>query len=102
MSRNSLSASALALSLVLCTGLGACGKDKKDSNAVDENEATVCESSDDCESGWVCLDGECASAGSGAIYADPASAVTPDKVKNEVDRINEKSQQRADEILEGL
>ena len=81
------------------TALG-CGKDKKAEPT--EAEPLTCESNQDCEAGWVCLDGECASAASGAIYTDPANAVTPDKVRGEIEKIQENSQKRADEILEGL
>ncbi len=79
-----------------------CGDSKKSENASPAEEQLVCEGNDDCEEGWVCLDGECANAASGAIYTDPSNAVTPDKVKAQVDKINANAQKRADEILEGL
>lgn len=88
------------LALALGASALGCGKDKKVEPA--EAEPLACESNQDCEAGWVCLDGECASAASGAIYTDPANAVTPDKVRGEIEKIQENSQKRADEILEGL
>jgi len=95
------SISSLALLFVLSAGLSGCGKKKAAEEEVDDDSLT-CETNDDCEAGWVCLAGECANSASGAIYTDPSHAVTPDKVKNQVDQINEASQKRADEILDGL
>ncbi len=93
--------SVFSLSLTLAVGLAVgCGKGKK--NTKSEEASLVCESDDECEAGWVCLDGECANAASGAIYTDPANSVTPDKVKGQIEKIQENSQKRADEILEGL
>lgn len=77
--------------------LGACSDKKK--AAEEEPEVATCETNADCEQGEVCLANACASAASGAIYTDPHKAVTPDKVRSHVDMINEKAQQRADEIL---
>ena len=85
-----------ALCLLLAHG---CSSKKE---AEEQEQATSCESSSDCEAGQVCLDGACASAAPGAVYTDTDTAVTPDKVKSEVDRLNEKAEQRANEILEGL
>ena len=95
------SRNAFLLIVGLSTSLSACGKDKKASSG-DDAETLVCESNDDCEEGWACLDGACANAASGAIYTDTANAVTPDKMKGQVEKIQENSQKRADEILDGL
>lgn len=85
-----------ALCLLFAQG---CSDKKK---ATEEEQVASCEATSDCEAGEVCLDGACASTAPGAIYTDTENAVTPDKVKAEVDRINEKAEERANEILEGL
>ncbi len=93
------------LSLLLGAALVmvACGKDKPSPTPpAEETESLACDSNSDCERGWACLDGECANTAAGAIYTDPSSAVTPAKVKSEIERIQENSQKRADDILEGL
>ena len=94
----------LILLLALAAAVPACGKSKKPAEQAEEGDesARVCESNDDCEAGWVCLDGECANSASGAIYTDPGNAVTPDKVRGEVERIQQQAQERADKILEDL
>lgn len=74
--------------------------DKKKAPA--EEQAASCEATSDCEAGQICLDGACASTAPGAIYTDTDNAVTPDKVKSEVDRINEQTEERNSEILDGL
>lgn len=83
-------------------GAFGCGKDKQAKASEEDEEVLVCEETADCEDGWVCLDGECANSASGAIYTDPANAVTPDKVKREIENIQKNAQKRNDEILEGL
>jgi hypothetical protein len=92
----------LSLSVVLAFGMSALGCDKDKKAKESDPELLLCEANEDCEEGWVCLAGECANAASGAIYTDPANAVTPDKVRGQIEKIQENSQKRADEILEGL
>lgn len=77
---------------------GACSDDKKNSEAT--QEAATCESNADCQQGEVCLAKVCASAAPGAIYTDPSSAVTPDKVKAQMDMVNKAAEERVDKILE--
>ncbi len=91
---------AFGVTLLCLLSLAACGKDKK--TEAQASDVQSCESNDDCEAGWVCLDSECADTSSGAAYTAPGSAVTPDKVRNEVQRIQEQAQKRNDELLDGL
>ena len=42
----------------------------------------------------------CASAAPGAIYTDPSSAVTPDRVKAQMDMVNKAAEELVDKILE--
>lgn len=96
------SSRAVAILMVASASFAACGKDKKSSPSSEEADSLVCESNSDCEQGWVCLDGECANTAAGAAYTDPATAVTADKVKNEVEKVQENAQKRNDELLDGL
>ncbi len=88
-----------AFCLLLCIS---CGGDKDKSQDTETEEAVTCEETADCESGMVCLAGKCASTSGSAIYTDPANAITPKKVKAEVEAIQNRRQERADKILEGL
>ncbi len=85
---------------VLALSAASCGKDKK--QEPQKTDTATCSSNEDCEAGWLCLDGECADTSAGAVYADPSSAVTPDKVRSEVERVQEQRQKRNDELLDGL
>ena len=110
--RYALSMIRLMLSLALCFAALGCG-DKKEKTqtapeasqpAAGQPEATKkgppCKSNADCNSGWFCLDGECASAKSKTVYTDPARAVTPDKVKRELERVNRKREADIDKSLD--
>ena len=79
--------------------IGACSDNKK--NSVDEaTKEAACESNADCQQGEVCLAKVCASAAPGAIYTNPSNAVTPDKVKAQMDMVNKAAEERVDKILE--
>ncbi|MCP4447553.1 MAG: hypothetical protein GY811_19765 [Myxococcales bacterium] len=98
-----LSIPLVALVVGLCVSISGCGKNKEADNAgEDESSDLTCESNSDCEPGWVCLEEECANAASGAIYTDTTNAVTPDKVRGQIEKIQEDSNKRADEVLKGL
>jgi hypothetical protein len=71
----------LALSLLVLGLLPACND--KPSGAAAQPES--CESDSDCKDGWTCLAQACADPRSGGIYSDPTTAVTPDKVKKEIE-----------------
>jgi hypothetical protein len=79
--------------------MGACS-DKKKAEAPEEEAAPACETNADCAQGEVCLAKECASAAPGAIYTDPSSAVTPDKVKKEMEMINKAAEDRMNKMME--
>ncbi len=87
---------------LLCLATLASCSGKKKPAADQAEQASRCEDNSDCEESEVCLDGACASTAPGAIYSDPQNAVTPDKVKAEVERINKAAEDRADKELEGL
>ena len=54
----------------------------------------TCAESADCKTGWVCLAGRCADPSAAAVYEHPQNAVTPEKVKNEVDQTLEREHAR--------
>lgn len=96
MSANKLwSGSALAIAIAMTS----CGKSNKEAQPQEE-EVSSCESTADCGESMVCLDGECASTKGGAIYTDTKNAITPDKVRKEIEAIGDKRQQRYDELLD--
>ncbi len=82
--------------------LVACSSNKGNSDEPEESAPMSCESTEDCDDNMVCLAGECASTRSTDIYTDPANAVTPQKVKAEIEAIQNTQQKRRDELLEGL
>ena len=59
----------------------------------------ACASSTDCPSGWVCLAKTCAHAAPGAIYTDTSNAVTPDKVKREVEQQLQAHDDKMDNLM---
>ncbi len=77
----------------------ACGGDKKADTSGDE-KTVECESNADCEDGLVCLDSECADPSVKAHFTDPSRAVTPQKVKREVDKRTEEHRKRIDKSLD--
>jgi hypothetical protein len=89
--------------LAALSSLGACSDKKAASEEPVEKtaNAAACETNSDCAQGEVCLAKACASAAPGAIYDDPANAVTVDKVKAQMDMINKQAEERMDEALEG-
>jgi len=87
--------------LGLAVLLSVCGcKGKKGSSEDAPAPVTRCASDTDCSAGWVCLDGKCADPGTGAIYGDPANAVTPDKVKRELEQTGQEHERDLDRSLE--
>lgn len=78
----------------------ACGDDKKSSADKPATEKVACESNEDCQTGWACLDGECASTVTKDIYADPGNAVTPEKVKRELEKRTKQHADRVDKVLD--
>jgi hypothetical protein len=92
----SLRVLALAAALAGATlGLAAC--EKKTGPAAPE--AHACRENSDCAGGWLCLNGKCASMKSSTIYADPENVATPQKVKKEVERLQDKAMGRVDKTM---
>ncbi|MSP60841.1 MAG: hypothetical protein EXR72_10960 [Myxococcales bacterium] len=70
------------LLLALLLGLAGCPK----SPSAEVAGPKECASNIDCPRGWVCLAKKCANATHGAIFTDTSNAVTPGKVKDEVEQ----------------
>jgi hypothetical protein len=83
--------------IVLLGCVAACKGGKK--KEAEPAEATACSSDDDCEDGWVCLAKKCANPSSGAIYDDPANAVTPEKVQQQVEQTGQQHEKDIDKAL---
>jgi hypothetical protein len=62
--------------------------------------ARPCRKSSDCDDGWVCLARVCADPRGSAIYTDPAHAVTPDKVRDEVEQAGERRAEDLEDRIE--
>lgn len=88
----------ICLFALLLLAAVACGDKKK--KAEESAEEPACESNSDCESGMICLAGECASMKGTDIYTNTGSAVTPDKVKRHLDQVQKNAQKRMDNALD--
>jgi hypothetical protein len=75
----------------------ACGKSKP-SAAPPER----CEADRDCPEGWRCLAEKCANPAAGAIYTDPGHAVTPDKVRDQVQKTSDEHEKNVDDTVKKL
>jgi len=73
----------------------ACGKSKPAA----ERKPTTCKQNSDCAEGWVCLARKCADPSGKAVYMDPAHAVTPDKVRDEVEDVQKRHDDDIDERM---
>ena len=60
----------------------------------------ACKADPDCADGWVCLAGRCTDPAAGAIITDPSNAVTPDKIKRELEHRTSASEDRAEQALD--
>ncbi len=94
------------LTLALLVGCGGKKSEKKNgtdeaAESADQTEgAPECDTDEDCYQNEVCLDGKCTSTAGGAIYTNPGRAVTPGKVKREVEKRLQQGADRRDEYLE--
>lgn len=97
---------AVVLTLALA---GSCGGKKSEEEQPSEESAEPsepgakhpqCKVDEDCFQTEVCLGGQCISTARGGVYHNPRRAVTPAKVKGEVDRRLEEGQDRMDQRLE--
>ena len=83
--------------LLLAFAIAACGG--KSDSGPEKEKAKACEQSDDCPEGQVCLARKCAKTSEGAVYTDPGNAVTPTKVKQEVERQDQLNRDRVDKAM---
>jgi hypothetical protein len=86
----------LVLVLLSVSGCRSKGRASEDDRTPSE---THCASDSDCAGGRTCLGGECADPRPGAIASDPASAVTPDKVRRELEKAGQQHEQDLDRSL---
>ncbi len=86
--------SILAILLVLAA---ACGKSKPTPPPVKPPD--TCEVDKDCPEGWRCLGSKCANPAAGAVYTDPGHAVTPDKYKDQVEKVNDQHEENVDKAM---
>jgi hypothetical protein len=76
--------------------VAACGRSKA---APPVEPPDSCKVDKDCPEGWHCLGAKCANPASGAIYTDPAHAVTPEKVKDQVEKVNAQHEENVDDKM---
>src|SRR5262249_19876665 len=82
--RRALALAALAAPAALAAlALAAC---KQHRGTAASQQPDHCTSNADCADGWVCLAEKCADPRASALYSDPASAVTPDKVQRQLEQ----------------
>jgi len=86
-----------SLLLVLVVSSLACGKKKP--AAENQKPPETCAEDKDCPQGWKCLAQKCANPAAGAVYTDPGHAVTPDKVRDQVQETNEQHEQNVDNAV---
>ena len=90
----------LGIALLLGSLLVACGAKKTAEPPPAGDDEPECETSADCEGNWQCLGGECVDTSSRAIYTDPSNAVTPEKVKREVEKRQRQHTEQVDKSLD--
>jgi hypothetical protein len=64
--------------------------------------AKACTSNQDCDNGWACLAGRCYDTRKSAVFTHPEQAVTPDRVRQEVEHQQELHMRRIDKDLQGV
>ena len=60
------------------------------------DQSAECETADDCRRGWKCANGNCVK----PTYTKPRTAVTPDKVKRELEQVNKDYEKKVDKALD--
>ncbi len=63
-------------------------------------EKISCDTNADCRGEWKCLGGYCTDPRAKALYTDPKNAVTPDKMKQEVEKMNKEREKKVDKTLD--
>lgn len=81
----------LALALLLAA---AC------SGKTERQQPIACTEDKDCPKGWVCLGEECADPSTKAVYTAPETAVTPAKVRDDVEQTSDRSRERVDQAMD--
>ena len=69
--------------------------------ARDQPAPKPCASNQDCDDGWACLAGRCADARRSAVFTHPEQAVTPDRVRQELEHRQDQHLRRIDKDLQG-
>jgi hypothetical protein len=81
--------------ILLLLFLGACTKKPAPPHA-----PAMCKENGDCDAPLVCLSGTCTDPRSSAFFLDPKSAVTPDKVKRQVEGIQDQHDKKLEKVIE--
>ncbi len=87
---------AVALAALLAAS-SACHKSKP---ADTSSKPKPCAADSDCAQGWVCLAHACADPRASAVYTHPSNAVTPEKVKQQVEQVGAEHEADIDKRLE--
>ncbi len=77
-----------------------CGGDKNKDRSRSKSAAAACETNRDCGKGFACLANKCAAVSTKAIINNPSQVVTPQKVKDELQKIQDKHSKRIDEAMD--
>ena len=97
------------MAMAILFGLAcSCGGKKEDKPAAPEpagegggaQAEPECDVDDDCRGDKMCIDGQCISTEPGGVYRNPQRAVTPAKIKREVEKRMEQGEKRLDRGLE--
>ena len=89
----------LAMVLALGFAVSACSGKKAPESEPEEDEVE-CQTNSDCEGNLQCLGNECVDTSSKAIYSNPSNAVTPEKVKREVELRQRAHTEQVDKSLD--
>jgi hypothetical protein len=81
--------------LLVLTALVAC---RRGTSSSAPDASLACSSKDDCPTAWVCLAGRCADPSTAAWVEHPSNAVTPQKVKEDVEQKLQEEQAREKEL----
>lgn len=98
----------VAIALLFVASAAGCHRFKKNAAADDDAgpaagaTTLACQATADCPSGWVCMAQRCTDPRSKAIYTDPANAVTPGKVRKEVEQQLEHREQVEEKTVKSL
>jgi hypothetical protein len=90
-----ISAIVLGVGLVLA---GACGKSAPAGKPIPER----CEADGECPERWRCLAHKCTDPSLGAHFTDPEHALTPERMKQQVDQTNEAHEKDVDKKVEEI